>query len=85
MQIITPGGAFINGAAMAATLLYDACEPGDRSTNNDFYSSTFGACVAEIPAGLDSQEFRFFDTSPEDQEAVLRIGTEAVTFTLSLP
>jgi len=84
-QFLRPDGAFIDGTATAATLFYDACEPGDRSLNNDFYNSTFGACVATIPAGLDGQEFLFFDLSPEDQEAVLRIGAEAVTFTISLP
>jgi len=67
MQILTPGGAFIDGTAMAATLLYDACEPGDRSTGNLIYSSIYGACVAAIPAGLDGQKFRFVDQSPGDQ------------------
>jgi len=85
MLLLRPDGAFIDGTAMAATLFYDACESGKRSLNNLFYNSTFGSCVAAIPAGLDGQEFLFYDTSIEDQEAVLRIGTEAVTFTISLP
>jgi len=85
MQILSPGGAFLLNTVPIANLLYDACEPGDRSRNNLIYSSTFGACVAAIPAGLDGQEFQFVDTSPGAQETVLRIGTESVTFTLSLP
>jgi len=85
MQILIPGGAFIDGTAPIANLLYDVCEPSDRTTGNLIYSSIFGACIAETPAGIDGQEFRFFYTNPGTQETVLRIGTESVTFTITRP